>query len=163
VATDCVSELWLYFFAASPSAIAYNLATRLCSYTANLSWISSGHERTNNAIGSKAIQESIDKQDVHDTFPSAKSTLPQYVYIALGSPKSIRLINLLPCDTSQADQRLKCELKVVSLSENPSFFALSYTWGEDVFSETLICENQIFNITKNLHDALVQFSSPTAL
>jgi hypothetical protein len=83
-----------------------------------------------------------------------------YEYQQLTTPNAIRLISLLPCGESQTDRYLKCELKVVSLAENPSFVALSYTWGENVFPETLMCEDKVLRITKNLYDALVCFRLP---
>jgi hypothetical protein len=88
---------------------------------------------------------------------SNSASVAGYEYSNRSTPDTIRLLTLQPCKETQADQQLKCELEVVSLSDNPSFAALSFTWGKDVFLEVLICENQVLKITKNLHDALIRF------
>lgn len=81
----------------------------------------------------------------------------RYTYQPLTAHNSIRLLNLLPCEDSDPNQSLKCNLTVVSLSDNPSFVALSYTWGENVFPEKLYCHDGALDITTNLHSALLRF------
>ena len=50
---------------------------------------------------------------------------------------------------------LSCSLRIVSLSEPPDYEALSYTWGEPIFSASIECstEGQL-PITENLSTAL---------
>jgi hypothetical protein len=48
-------------------------------------------------------------------------------------------------------------LKEVSLDSNPTFQAISYTWGEAIFPCDLICDSHTINVTQNLHDALSHF------
>ncbi|KAH7350751.1 heterokaryon incompatibility protein-domain-containing protein [Rhexocercosporidium sp. MPI-PUGE-AT-0058] len=82
--------------------------------------------------------------------------LPLYTYERLDKPNTIRLINLLPSNPSDIDRNLHCTFSVVSLADHPAFAALSYTWGENAFTETLECEGNVLHITKNLHVALLQ-------
>jgi hypothetical protein len=87
-------------------------------------------------------------------------SLPHYSYRKLENNQSIKLIALMPCTKLDTDQRVKYNLEVVELAANPSYSALSYTWGENVFPETLIYKNSALNITKNLQAALSRFRLP---
>jgi hypothetical protein len=76
-----------------------------------------------------------------------------YQYEALHTPDAIRVLKLLPgCFGSP----LKCEILEVRKSEDPSFEALSYTWGEPVFPRIVqdAKSNTVIRITENLSDAL---------
>ncbi|KAG4428532.1 hypothetical protein IFR05_015985 [Cadophora sp. M221] len=86
--------------------------------------------------------------------------LPLYTYKPLHAPNTIRLINLLPSNASDIDQNLRCSFSVVLLIDAPEFVALSYTWGDNSFTETLECGGSLMHITKNLHAALLQFRLP---
>jgi hypothetical protein len=107
----------------------------------------------------------VDEEDFNKV-SSSSSPLPpdisqsHYSYRKLENNQSIRLIALMPCTKLDTDQRLKCNLEVVELAANPSYAALSYTWGENVFPETLICDNGVLKITKNVHAALSRFRLP---
>jgi hypothetical protein len=46
---------------------------------------------------------------------------------------------------------------VAQLSSNPSYSAVSYTWGDPGLTETLWIEDAVINITRNLHDLLLRF------
>jgi hypothetical protein len=109
---------------------------------------------------SSQVSHEYNSEEVRDSPAATTSALSEYQYQELRTSNTIRLISLQPCRESQADQRLKCELKEVSLAENPSYAALSYTWGENVFPETLLCDGKVFRITKNLYDALTRFRLP---
>ncbi|KAK0108235.1 hypothetical protein ONS95_003054 [Cadophora gregata] len=91
---------------------------------------------------------------------SSVATLPFYTYQRLTAPDTIRLINILPPRNKDTDQNLECTFSVVSLIDRPEFVALSYTWGENAFTETLVCGEGNLKITKNLHAALIQFRRP---
>lgn len=60
---------------------------------------------------------------------------------------------------SRQDTPVSCILEVVSLNDNPKYFALSYTWGPQIFKTIQItsidghCENS-FEVTANLEEAL---------
>ena len=58
------------------------------------------------------------------------------LYTSLAAPNEIRLIHLQPGDTDS----LVCDLEVASLKDNPSYEALSYTWGLDI-------QNSISNLS----------------
>lgn len=63
-----------------------------------------------------------------------------YLYGELPSAQSIRLLYLHPGDEAAP---LVCEMKIVSLEENPSYAALSSVWGIQEGSEILhIRENR---------------------
>ncbi|PVH77045.1 HET-domain-containing protein, partial [Cadophora sp. DSE1049] len=77
------------------------------------------------------------------------------LYTSLLGPNDIRLICLQPGDT----EGLVCDLKHASLSDSPSYEALSYTWGLDdpvldkqFFSITL--SDTKFSVAANLYSAL---------
>jgi hypothetical protein len=83
------------------------------------------------------------------------TVLPPDFYKNLTLPRSIRLIHFPP--STEPDNRLTCMLKEVSLDSNPTFQAISYTWGEAIFPCDLICDSHTINVTQNLHDALSHF------
>ena len=53
----------------------------------------------------------------------------------VADPDSIRLLSLEPADSDEAD--LHATILTARLGESPTYEALSYVWGEDVFTETL--------------------------
>lgn len=68
----------------------------------------------------------------------------------------IRLFHLLP--KSETDPYIRGRLSQHALLEEdcPSFHALSYVWGDPTApGYKIICDEQIFVVTANLHDALV--------
>jgi hypothetical protein len=69
-----------------------------------------------------------------------------------------RCIRLLDLDSSyvKGNNPLQGSLRVVSLDRNPSYEALSYTWGSDSLfpSRQIICSGATIPITKNCYDAL---------
>jgi hypothetical protein len=82
------------------------------------------------------------------------SNTKPYQYAALGTPDSIRLIDILP---GVADSPLKCKLVPVAFSDKPVFEALSYTWGKPEFPnklEEVTTDVSTLYITNNLCDAL---------
>jgi len=79
----------------------------------------------------------------------------RYQYQALHHQDSIRILELLP---GAAGTALQCKLHEVRMSSQPSFEALSYTWGVPIFSkqltETTSPSPAILSITENLFSAL---------
>ncbi|KAK3633398.1 hypothetical protein LTR56_015812 [Elasticomyces elasticus] len=59
----------------------------------------------------------------------------------------IRLIRLLP---NRAANTIRCETAVASLSSNPTYIALSYTWGAPPDSHAIEIDGQEVHIRKNL-------------
>lgn len=77
---------------------------------------------------------------------------PNYPYGPLDTSSSaIRLISILP---GPANMRLCCELINADLSSAPTYHALSYTWGDNVASESIMLNGHDFGVTKNLMSAL---------
>jgi len=48
-----------------------------------------------------------------------------------------------------------CELRVVSLLDKPKFSALSYKWGSEVGKQDITLDGTKWEVTANLHDALL--------
>lgn len=70
---------------------------------------------------------------------------------------TIRLLHLRPYLPADSDQRLKCELRAVHLSSNPTYSAVSYTWGKPDLTEELWVGDALIRITRNLHELLAKF------
>ncbi|KAF4960811.1 hypothetical protein FSARC_10363 [Fusarium sarcochroum] len=68
--------------------------------------------------------------------------------------QTIRLIDL---DPGQGSAPLSCQLRCVSLSSQPVYAALSYSWGGQTPSEKFSCNGQSLLVTRNLHAALRRF------
>ena len=75
-------------------------------------------------------------------------------YSAFLHDDSIRLLKLLPTGDGLSEHGLICALEDRRLSDDPSYEALSYTWGQPIFSEFLHTHNGTLNITENLALAL---------
>ncbi|KAH7417868.1 heterokaryon incompatibility protein-domain-containing protein [Cadophora sp. MPI-SDFR-AT-0126] len=70
---------------------------------------------------------------------------------------TIRVLHLQPYLPADSDQRLKCELRAVHLSSNPTYSAVSYTWGKPDLIEDLWVGDALIRITRNLHELLAKF------
>ena len=92
---------------------------------------------------------------------------PMYIGGELSSPSSIRLLKIH--DPSGQAPGIICTLQAFDLTDNPRYRALSYTWGSAVRPITpeyelpspdepqqILCNNQAFLVTQNLHDALLE-------
>jgi Heterokaryon incompatibility protein (HET) len=85
------------------------------------------------------------------------TTIHDYTYINRQTSidrHHIRLIRLYPAVSRNAP--LVCDLRVVSLDENPEYTALSYCWGDPIFDHEIICEGKTFLVTAQLGAALRQ-------
>ncbi|KAF4466089.1 heterokaryon incompatibility [Fusarium albosuccineum] len=73
----------------------------------------------------------------------------------------IRILSLqvIPSSVEVHDVPIKCSLSVASLEDNPSYFALSYVWGDPVRCREIIVNGQRSTITANLEIALRRLSS----
>ncbi len=87
----------------------------------------------------------------HSPVPSLSTQT--YKYLPLNHDHGIRLLYLLPGSDGAP---LSCSLRIVSLSEPPVYEAISYTWGEAVFSASIEYSLQgQLPITENLSAALL--------
>jgi hypothetical protein len=107
--------------------------------------------------------------------------LKRYQYQSLPSPTCIRLLELLPTASNGV---IRCSLKTTELEDAPSFKALSYTWGSSRTSipptsthggtgpksllttrvnsarqHTIICDDRLVKVNRNLRDALLMLSN----
>ncbi|XXH04155.1 hypothetical protein Hte_010568 [Hypoxylon texense] len=88
--------------------------------------------------------------------------LPPYRYRPLPNNVHTRVLDLRP--SSDPTAPLHGTLRFVNLDSDPFFDALSYTWGDPVFSEEIIIDDtSSLKITKNLRDGLVRFRLPTEI
>jgi hypothetical protein len=76
-----------------------------------------------------------------------------YEYRTLTHTDSIRLIELLP---GAKGTPLACNIIDVRKGDQPEYEALSYAWGEPIFSHEImeVTSNTMLRLTVNLHDAL---------
>ena len=81
----------------------------------------------------------------------------------LSDEGQIRLLKVQPEEDGK--QEIRCELESVHLRDNPSYVALSYTWGPptaeaasagitSIPTHTIRCNEDVILITRNLHDFL---------
>ena len=70
----------------------------------------------------------------------------------------IRILLLLPDKSSSAIVR--CELREVSLDEEPIYEAVSYCWGDKAFTRPIICNGSQLRVTINLEAALRNLRYP---
>lgn len=76
------------------------------------------------------------------------------VYEPLLSQRHIRLLNLLP---GIGDDPICISLRAVSLDDEPEYEAVSYVWGDPNVTETIICNDAVVSVRKNLYLALQRF------
>jgi hypothetical protein len=79
------------------------------------------------------------------------------VYRILKKEDSIRLLILEPGVSSDP---IRCRIVNVRLSSKPRYEAISYTWGENDTPRTVTVNNNPFEITENLYQALRHFRLP---
>jgi hypothetical protein len=73
---------------------------------------------------------------------------------------SIRLLKI----SSNAAGDILCEMSNVIFAQAPRFYALSYTWGTDEGTESILCNGLAMQIKANLHDAIrTLFNPPISL
>jgi hypothetical protein len=95
---------------------------------------------------------------VHSSSQPTVSSLPntfQYSSLESTQPDAFRLLYLLPGKKSSP---IKCSLKHTRRSEaKSSYRAVSYTWGEELPTETIFINGLPFKVRPNLESALRSF------
>ncbi|KAI0469215.1 heterokaryon incompatibility protein-domain-containing protein [Xylaria cf. heliscus] len=85
-----------------------------------------------------------------------------YTYEALPQNFHTRVLELYPNPDPNA--QLRGNLRFVNLETDPFYDAVSYTWGEPVFTKKIsIGGDFCLYITPNLRDALLRFRHPTEI
>ncbi|RYP77989.1 hypothetical protein DL771_000848 [Monosporascus sp. 5C6A] len=80
-------------------------------------------------------------------------------YDALPQADSLRLLNLLP---GKGASKIACTLTTAGLSDNPTYEALSYTWGNPKFPwHSISLNGKDFSVRDNLFWALLYLRHPT--
>jgi hypothetical protein len=64
---------------------------------------------------------------------------------------SLRLIHLHP---GSGSSKVEVTIEAVGFETRPNYYALSYTWGEDLKSESIIANGKKMRVTRNLADFL---------
>ncbi|KAG8530603.1 uncharacterized protein KY384_004641 [Bacidia gigantensis] len=83
-----------------------------------------------------------------------------YDSLSLGRSNGERQIRLLRLDShhSPISAQYECAMEVVSLEDNPRYLALSHTWGNGQFSESVVINGLEVPVTFNVKTALMQWS-----
>lgn len=76
--------------------------------------------------------------------------MPSYQYQQL-QPGDIRILQIYP---GRLDHPLHGSLRTFTIGEEPSYTAISYAWGEEVFPYKLYLSEGYLEITESLHGAL---------
>ena len=114
-------------------------------------------------FGSKAIAVSTPSSDVKPSIirkalnvvkkKSRARPLPcdRYEYRALQTPISFRLLRL---EKGQGDDCIFCSLEEAKPDDNSIYSAISYVWGQPIFSKRIYCDNGYIDVTANAFAAL---------
>src|ERR1700761_8196449 len=70
----------------------------------------------------------------------------------INASSAFRLLKLYPSSLIEAD--IHCDLITTNLKDEPSYEALSYTWGDPPAGKTILLHGVVFNVTDNLSVAL---------
>jgi hypothetical protein len=96
---------------------------------------------------------------VFPSFAFAMSSF-DYAQTAFMSREQIRLLTLLPAtplsseDSNEKAISIHTSLRAVNWADKPPYIAVSYMWGDPTILEKILVNNQTFEITVNLHEAL---------
>lgn len=70
---------------------------------------------------------------------------------------NIRLIELHYNSEADSEAPISCSLMVVSLEYEPSYTALSYVWGNESVTKTILLDGKPFAVRENLWNFLAQY------
>jgi hypothetical protein len=87
---------------------------------------------------------------------ASESHVKAYSYETLSHeiPMSFRILELLP---GAEPDPIRCYLRVATWDDHPQYETISYAWGDPNIQETVLCNDGVIRITKNLHTALTHF------
>ena len=75
----------------------------------------------------------------------------RYQYRALQASTSFRLLRIEP---GQGDDCIFCTLEEVKADDSSIYSAISYVWGQPIFSKRIYCDNGFIDVTANAFAAL---------
>jgi hypothetical protein len=78
------------------------------------------------------------------------------------SSTNVRIIEVLHDDEAELNSPISCQIHIVSLSDSPDFLALSYVWGPEAPTETIILDGKPFTVRLNLWNFLAEFRRSTS-
>ncbi len=79
---------------------------------------------------------------------------PLYEYVPLmADGYTFRVVSIWP---GKKDEIIRCEFLEVPTSAEPTYTALSYTWGNPVASNYVLHHGRAIAITSNLHHAIIR-------
>ncbi|KIW63483.1 hypothetical protein PV04_10315 [Phialophora macrospora] len=108
-------------------------------------------------------------KDISLTSGLGPSASEYYSYAPLPTATSIRVLEWPKDVVPTAD--LRCKLRIIDLEDpkRPPYYCISYTWGaadgidaedaesmQSLFTNTIVCEDQLLRITENAHSALAE-------
>jgi hypothetical protein len=99
------------------------------------------------------LRKNISTATPSQPLSSAKKGLTAQIYKSLDSKR--REIRLIVIESSYSwHSSIKCNLRVVSLSNNPRYEALSYVWGDAKDTLPISLARKEFMVTRNLEHGL---------
>ena len=143
----------------------------------DLKIVQAGHQyHQPDALQNDALESYFSKRQDHDSSKTFHTTNPEVeIYHSLMDSQDMRVLELCAGDF---DDDIYCRLHICSVDfEYPTskgsnqsyetvhaisrstkqpiwYTALSYTWGDGIFSKIIICDSKIFKTTKNVDCAL---------
>jgi len=82
------------------------------------------------------------------------------MYQPLETPRSIRSVDIHP---GTGEDAMRCSIRHQGLDERPDFEAISYVWGDPVFSARIMCDSRVVHITPSLCRSLRRVRLNTAV
>ncbi len=86
----------------------------------------------------------------------AQTYLKSMEAFSYDDPLEARYIRLIQILDAEAEKPIECRLVRHSLHSGVKYQALSYVWGDPDVTRSIACEGRRFDVTNNLHDALLQ-------
>jgi hypothetical protein len=88
-----------------------------------------------------------------ELFEKPEEITEEYSYLALGSPRHIRILTIQPDDF---EEPIRCELEAVPF-DTAVYEALSYVWGNEIADKDIIISGKKFKVRDNVLSALRHF------
>jgi hypothetical protein len=97
--------------------------------------------------GRVSFEQPLEEPQAHDTMHNS-----HHLYQPLDhTSKCIRLLTM----ERDADNSIRCTLRIFPIDESPPFIALSYAWGSPAETRQILLDGKDFTVRENLHAALL--------